>query len=114
MLVCNFHQGAQVPPVVNTGFWSLPEVYPDPLTVYAATCDYRNVRGVCIGYPEVENQTRLQLCRYHPQDEWCGEYSTPGWPNLTGIMACLAAATAETAPYNFVARVLWSFAPMYP
>ena len=65
-------QGAQLPPVQRTGFWSNTEVYPDAVTVIAVRCDYRNVRGVCVGYPEVQNQTLLQFCLYHPQDGWCG------------------------------------------
>jgi len=102
----------QLPPVQRTGFWSKPEIYPDPVTVRAAACDYRNVRGVCVGYPEVQNQTALQLCLYHPHSPWCtrtfhlqdsssasasdegsemqeeggvGGAGLSSWPNITGL-----------------------------
>ena len=64
-------QGSQLPPVQKTGFWSKPEIYPNAVTVLAVACNYRNVRGVCVGYPDVQNQTTLQLCLYHPHSPWC-------------------------------------------
>jgi len=70
-------QGAQLPPVQKTGFWSKPEIYPDAATVLAVACDYRNVRGVCVGYPDVQNQTTLQLCLYHPHSSWCTRTFNP-------------------------------------
>jgi hypothetical protein len=75
-------QGNVLPPVTKTAFWSEPEMYPAPDTVLAVKCNYRNVRGVCIGYPSVQNQTLLQLCLYHPQQGRCGSAT---WPNLTGL-----------------------------
>jgi hypothetical protein len=86
-------QGALVPPVQRTSFWSAAEIYPDPVTVISTVCSYRGVRGVCIGYPHVQNQTLLQLCLYHPQERWCSRERAPAldiavtrsWPNLTGL-----------------------------
>jgi hypothetical protein len=88
-------QGALLPPVQTTGFWSLPEIYPEPFKAIATPCDYRNVRGVCIGYPNVQNQSKLQLCLLHPEnggegrEGWCpwleGGVDPASWPNLTGL-----------------------------
>ena len=65
-------QGNVLPPVTKTTFWSESDMYPTPDTVLAVKCKYLNVRGVCIGYPSVQNQTLLQLCLYYPQQGWCG------------------------------------------
>ena len=46
-------QGGRLPPVTMSGFWSKAEIYPQPDTVVAAACDHRNVRGVCVGFPQV-------------------------------------------------------------
>ena len=64
-------QGGRLPPVTRSGFWSKAEIYPQPDTVVAAACDHRNVRGVCVGFPQVLRYTLsistyvcVYVCRY--------------------------------------------------
>ncbi|EKX47786.1 hypothetical protein GUITHDRAFT_137172 [Guillardia theta CCMP2712] len=74
--------GSTLPPVVRTGWWSSSEIYPDPLTVFASPCNFRSVRGVCRGYPEVDNQSSLQQCLFHPFPSYC---PAGLWPNISGL-----------------------------
>jgi len=45
--------GRTVQPVTLTHYWSSPEIWPAPDTPQYLPCDYRAVRDVCIGYPDV-------------------------------------------------------------
>jgi hypothetical protein len=71
--------GRTLLPVPRTGYWTSQEFWSDDVAssdngtqtalalrgqAYFAPCSYRYIRGVCLGYPDVDVQEREERCMY--------------------------------------------------
>mmetsp|Transcript_17005 Transcript_17005/g.41491 ORF Transcript_17005/g.41491 Transcript_17005/m.41491 type:complete len:1661 (-) Transcript_17005:73-5055(-) len=72
--------GGTFPPVPRTGYWTLRSLWTEDTVTYVgnttvvqsvergqaffAPCSYRYLRGVCLGYPDVNVQEREEVCLY--------------------------------------------------